>query len=166
MRYGYARLSSKGPGQYVCVAGDDAITSITMEHTQELLGDGDPTMHGYAAQVLRWIREGLPFTAPVRLEVTPFQQAVFSRLMTVPAGKVTTYKALGDAVGSNSYRAVGQALRTNPVPFLVPCHRVVKSDRTVGGYAFGPELKEHILKKEGVAFDGNTVKEQCLLREL
>ncbi len=166
MNHGYAKLSSKGTGQYVCASGDDAITSLDIAVTQELLGDGDPVMHRYAVQAMRWIREGTPFTAPVRLQVTPFQQSVFTTLATVPRGRVTTYKALGDAIGCGSYRAVGQALRSNPVMLLVPCHRVVRSDGTIGGYAHGAELKRAILEKEGVAFDGDTVKERCILREL
>ncbi len=166
MNHGYAKLSNRGTGRYVYVSGDNAITTLGIAATQELLGDGDPAMHGYAVQAIRWLRDGTPFIAPVRLQVTPFQQSVFTTLATVPIGRVTTYKALGDSIGCGSYRAVGQALHSNPVMLLVPCHRVVRSDATIGGYAYGTELKRAILEKEGVAFDGDTVKERCILREL
>lgn len=166
MNYGYAKLSSKGTGQYICVSGDTAITSLGIEVTQELLGDGDPTMHAYAVQARRWIREGKPFFAPVRLQVTDFQKTVLSTLTTVPVGKVTTYKALAEAIGCKSYQAVGQALHSNPVMLLMPCHRVVKADGTIGGYVYGSTLKREILEKEGVAFDGDTVEGRCMLHEL
>lgn len=71
-------------------------------------------------------------------ETTAFQERVYTTLCTVPRGKVTTYGALAQALKS-SPRAVGQALRCNPFAPRVPCHRVVRSDGSIGG--FGGETK-------------------------
>ncbi len=67
---------------------------------------------------------------------TPFQQKVYDALMLIPKGKVTTYKLLGNYVGCKSAQAIGQALTRNPDAPGVPCHRVIKTDMTIGGYAF------------------------------
>ncbi|MCB9807571.1 MGMT family protein [Candidatus Peribacteria bacterium] len=69
--------------------------------------------------------------------MTPFQQKVYDALLLIPCGKVTTYKLLGDFIGCKSAQAIGQALTKNPHAPEVPCHRVIKTDGTIGGYAFG-----------------------------
>ena len=86
-----------------------------------------------------------------------FNQKIYNLLKKVPKGKVTTYKALAEAAGTKAYRAVGQAMRCNPYAPIVPCHRVVKSDGSVGGFAgsINPNSKEvkrkiRMLKNEGV----------------
>ena len=69
----------------------------------------------------------------------------------VPRGKVTTYKEIGDKLGKGMvYRAVGNALNRNPHAPKVPCHRVVSTDGSIGGFAHGSSKKIILLKKEGV----------------
>jgi methylated-DNA-[protein]-cysteine S-methyltransferase len=76
---------------------------------------------------------------------------VYRKLLEVPEGRVTTYSELGRAVGlRNGQRAIGTIMAKNPFPGVVPCHRVVKSDGRVGGYAYGTEVKEKMLSREGV----------------
>lgn len=94
--------------------------------------------------------------------VTPFQERVYSSLRKVPQGKVTTYKELGHALKSTAYRAIGQALRCNPYAPRVPCHRVVASDGTLGGFKgkrSGEEIleKERMLEQEGVQIKENRI---------
>ena len=73
-----------------------------------------------------------------------FNQKIYSLLKKVPKGKITTYKALANALGTKAYRAVGQAMRCNPYAPIVPCHRVVKSDGSIGGFSgsINPNSKE------------------------
>jgi len=76
-------------------------------------------------------------------------------LKDVPKGRVTTYRALGEKLGTKAYRAVGQALKNNPYAPEVPCHRVVRSDGSIGGFMGkieGTEIerKISILESEGV----------------
>jgi len=91
--------------------------------------------------------------------LTPFQMRVYQTLlMSVPEGKVTTYQDLARAVHCKSNLAIGQALKRNPFAPAVPCHRVVRSDKTLGGFmgqtkGCNIEKKRKILEQEGVQFD-------------
>lgn len=100
--------------------------------------------------------------------MTEFQQLVYNALKKIPKGRVTTYKKLGIFIGCKSPRAIGQALRCNPFSPKVPCHRVIKSDGTIGGFAGaidGEKLqrKMSLLKKEGVLFCANRLVDDTLL---
>ncbi len=76
---------------------------------------------------------------------------IYKKLLEVPKGKITTYGDLAKAVGlKNGQRAVGKIMNKNLYPVIVPCHRVVKSDGNVGGYAYGENVKIKMLSKEGI----------------
>lgn len=76
---------------------------------------------------------------------------IYKKLLEVPKGKITTYGDLAKAVGmKNGQRAVGKIMNKNPFPVIIPCHRVVKSDGKVGGYAYGEEIKSSMLTREGI----------------
>lgn len=81
---------------------------------------------------------------------TEFEKRCYDLLRKIPKGKITTYKEIARAMGSTAYRAVGNACKNNPNAPKVPCHRVIKSDGTLGGYAFGLKRKREILKREGI----------------
>ena len=75
---------------------------------------------------------------------------IYKKLLEVPKGKITTYGELAKAVGlKNGQRAVGKIMNKNPYPVIIPCHRVVKSDGKIGGYAYGEEIKSDMLTWEG-----------------
>lgn len=89
---------------------------------------------------------------------TPFQEKVYAACSRIPEGKVASYATLADMIDCASPRAIGQALKRNPYAPKVPCHRVVKSDRSLGGftgYINGPEVlrKRDMLQQEGVTFN-------------
>lgn len=76
---------------------------------------------------------------------------IYKKLLEVPKGKITTYGELAKAVGmKNGQRVVGKIMNKNPYPVIIPCHRVVKSDGKVGGYAYGEEIKSDMLTREGI----------------
>jgi methylated-DNA-[protein]-cysteine S-methyltransferase len=76
---------------------------------------------------------------------------VYDMLLTIPAGMVSTYGDLAKALGSpTASRHIGKILSKNPNPIVVPCHRVVKSDGNLGGYALGSSKKKELLEGEGV----------------
>lgn len=93
------------------------------------------------------------FDVPVDLtRMTPFQQSVLHRTATIPTGRVWTYGQMAQAIGKpRASRAVGQALGSNPVPIIIPCHRVVGSDGSMVGYSGGGGIasKQWLLRLEG-----------------
>jgi methylated-DNA-[protein]-cysteine S-methyltransferase len=92
------------------------------------------------------------FTVPVDLGLaTPFARRVLTEVCRVPAGEVTTYGALAARVGRpRGARAVGGAVGSNPVPVVVPCHRVVAANGGLGGFSGGLPVKRKLLAIEGV----------------
>lgn len=83
---------------------------------------------------------------------------VYDLLKTVPQGQVTTYGDLAKALGfPRAARAIGRIMNANPLPIVVPCHRVVSSNGDIGGYGFGIETKRKILEKEGIQFNGDAI---------
>lgn len=96
---------------------------------------------------------------------TKFQERVYRECSKIPKGKVSTYNSIAKKLKS-SPRAVGQALRRNPYAPKVPCHRVIKSDGTLGGYdgKINNGKKIKMLKSEGVMIKDDKVDEKCIMR--
>ena len=88
---------------------------------------------------------------------TQFQSKVYELLKQIPKGKVTTYKIIAEKLGVEAYRAVGSACKRNPFAPKVPCHRVVASDGSLGGYSGGLKRKIELLEKEGVKVIDNKI---------
>ena len=87
---------------------------------------------------------------------SPFQQQVLRAEHGIPRGQVSTYQLLAAFIGRPAAaRAVGTALATNPFPIIIPCHRAIRSDRTLGGFQGGLPMKRALLKKEGIRFDSS-----------
>lgn len=85
---------------------------------------------------------------------TEFQKLVLRAEYGIPRGSISTYQLIAAYLGKkNGARAVGNALANNPFPLIVPCHRAIRSDRHLGGYQGGIEMKRALLKKEGISFD-------------
>ncbi|MCK4927042.1 MAG: MGMT family protein [Candidatus Aenigmarchaeota archaeon] len=85
---------------------------------------------------------------------------VYGLLKKIPCGKVTTYSEIASVLGNrNLARAVGNALNRNPDPVVVPCHRVVRSDGSVGGYRLGAGKKIELLEGEGVDVADGRIKD-------
>jgi methylated-DNA-[protein]-cysteine S-methyltransferase len=92
------------------------------------------------------------FDLKVELLGTPFQRDVWMTLSEIPYGKTVSYGELAAMVGRpTAFRAVGQANGSNPIPIVLPCHRVLAAGGRIGGYGGGLELKRHLLSLEGAA---------------
>ncbi len=76
---------------------------------------------------------------------TSFAQEVYGVIASIPKGKTMSYKAVAEALGNKAFRAVGRALGANPTPFLIPCHRVVRDDGSLGGFRDGLLVKQELL---------------------
>ena len=106
-------------------------------------------------KALKMIFEGKEIQQKFNLEMKylpPYQRKVLKLLLHVPVGYVTTYGALAKVCGG-SPRAVGQAMARNPMPLLIPCHRVVRSDMSLGGFRYGVKTKWEILKREDRGYE-------------
>lgn len=86
-----------------------------------------------------------------------FADKVYEITKKIPKGKVSTYKEISKALGCKAYRAVGQVLNKNPYAPIVPCHRIVRSDGKIGGFASGTKNKINLLKKEGIKIKNNKI---------
>lgn len=93
--------------------------------------------------------ESLSFDVPVALAGTAFQRAVWQETIAIAYGKLSTYREVAKRIGKpQAYRAVGNALGQNPLPIIVPCHRVIASDGSFGGYTRGLPWKKRLLAFE------------------
>ena len=87
-----------------------------------------------------------------------FNDKCYNILKTIPKGKVSTYKAIANALGTKAYRAVGNAMNKNPHDTnQYPCHRVISTNGNLGGYAHGTEAKIKRLKSEGITIENNKI---------
>jgi methylated-DNA-[protein]-cysteine S-methyltransferase len=139
---------------------EDALAALAFEDTRPLtsfLPPGtvlleDATRAGPAAAELQAYFGGEPcraFTMPLAPALgTPFQRRVWAALRRIPCGTTWSYARLASEVGSVA-RAVGQANGANPLCLVVPCHRVIAADGTLGGYSGGLERKLWLLRHEG-----------------
>lgn len=102
---------------------------------------------------------GKPDTIPQSLvDLTicaPFQLSVLMEEYAIPRGMTSSYGRIAKRLNSKAVRAVGNALARNPFPIVIPCHRAIRSDRTLGGFQGGLEMKRRILNLEGVKFDSD-----------
>lgn len=112
----------------------------------------EPALFGDLSQRLRSYFEGEQVQFPDKLDfagASRFQQRVWNVARTIPYGETRSYAWVAAQLGlSKVARAVGQALGRNPLPIIVPCHRVVSSDGTLGGFSAGLAMKKHLLRLE------------------
>lgn len=132
---------------------DTLLATITAEYPHARLERADDDLTE-VAQALRAMTAGRPGVAelPVDLRGTAFQATVWSALRRIPVGETRTYTQIAQEIGApTSVRAVARACATNRLALVVPCHRVVRSDGSMGGYRWGLEVKERLLDLERTA---------------
>ncbi len=90
--------------------------------------------------------------------LSSFTQRVLQAVRKIPYGRVISYGKLAEMIGDKKKaRAVGMALGKNPLPVIIPCHRVIKSNGDLGGYGGGSQLKKWLLQREGVKIKGRRI---------
>ncbi len=121
----------------------NAPTPRIMPHETPLLAEGRRQLMEYLAGARS------AFDLPLRLQGTDFQRQVWEALRSIPYGETRSYGQLAVALGRpRACRAVGMANHNNPIPILVPCHRVVGANGSLTGYAGGLDLKQRLLELE------------------
>jgi methylated-DNA-[protein]-cysteine S-methyltransferase len=160
----YTRLPTP-VGRLLVVSGPDGIVRVAFESEREDVALAEvasalgPNVIGSDRELTvardalsAYFEAGTPVDLPVDLRLTgaPFRRAVLERLRGVPFGETVSYGGLAALAGNpRAARAVGTACARNPVPIVVPCHRVLPSTGKLGAYAGGPERKRALLALEG-----------------
>ena len=111
----------------------------------------DPYLYNIFQQLVQYFNGNRKdFKVPLDLKGSNFQKKVWKELQKIPFGKTVSYKKIAEKVGGKTYvRAVGRANSQNPVPIVIPCHRVINTNGKLGGYSLGLPLKERLLEIEG-----------------
>ncbi len=109
-----------------------------------------PMMKEWVEQFVAFIDGRQPhFDLPLDIQATAFQMSVWQTLQEIPYGETRSYREIAEAIGQpTAVRAVARACAANPVPLVVPCHRVIRSNGEIGGYALGVERKRALLEQE------------------
>lgn len=123
--------------------------------------EGESAQHNLSSEETPLIKEAIrqldlyfkgelrDFDLPLAPKGTPYQQAVWQQLCTVPYGSTATYKEIAQKVGKpKGFRSVGQANNRNPIPIIIPCHRIIGADGKLVGYGGGLDIKIKLLELE------------------
>jgi methylated-DNA-[protein]-cysteine S-methyltransferase len=135
-------------------ANDSGLRSIEFEPWRRLQGRR-PGTHPIAAEAVRQLRAYFAgklrrFDIPLDLQGTEFQLRVWRQLAAIPFGETRSYSQIAAAIGApRAVRAVGAANGANPIPIVIPCHRVIGAAGTLVGYGGGLPLKKRLLELEG-----------------
>lgn len=144
----YAKVKAAGIGLVWVAATPGGICRVTLGESRRAFLDELPGG-------MEWIEVSLlRFPGPVDLGAgTPFQQRVWRAIASIPRGETRSYAWLARKAGKpTACRAAANACGANPVPLLVPCHRVIASDGSLGGFSLGLALKRKLLRLEGHRF--------------
>lgn len=132
---------------------DQGITEVSF---QEEIGADQKEGSLYLEKTLRQLEEYFAgirrsFDVPLSLKGTEFQKKVWHALMEIPYGHTACYQEVAAMIGNEkASRAIGNANHHNPVVIIVPCHRVIKANGSIGGYGGGIERKKYLLNLEGI----------------
>ena len=127
--------------------------SDTPQQTRETISEDTTHTLPIFAEVRQWLDDYFAGKRPCNVPRlnppgTDFQRRVWQRLFTIFYGQTKTYGEIAKMVGCKSARAVGQAIGRNPIALIIPCHRVVGANGTLGGYAYGVDRKKQLLELE------------------
>lgn len=147
------QISINSPvGAITVFAFDDQIVALDWGFVDEMASS--PVLEEAKSQLNGYFTGKLTtFDLPLAPDGTDFQKAVWAAMCDIPAGKTATYKELASAAGSpRAFQSVGTACGLNPIPIIIPCHRVLASGDKPGGYSGqgGLETKRALLRIEGV----------------
>lgn len=129
-----------------------SLDTIVKKLTQENIPHIIDLSHPAAIELKQYFRgQRKYFDIPVDIEGTSFQMKVWKALQSIPYGQVQSYKEIAEKIGHpKALRAVGRACGANPVPIIIPCHRVLTANGTLGGFSAGIEIKKALLNLEGI----------------
>ena len=124
--------------------------ALRQEFSEAQITRDDETLGQTVVSVLKHLEAKQPnLDLPLDIRATAFQRQVWEKLRAIPYGQTVSYRDVASAIGKpGASRAVGHACATNPVALVIPCHRVVREDKTLGGYRWGMHRKKKLLEQE------------------
>ena len=138
------------------ISYEEKIKKIELANEFPGKSEKDEVFHLFKNQILEYLsgtRKNFDHIDLLDLGGTDFQKSVWKALLEIPYGQTSSYKQIANLIGNpKAMRAVGTACGNNPFLIIIPCHRIVKSDGSLGGFAYGSEVKKKLLKLEGNIF--------------
>ena len=124
--------------------------NIVLPPDENLIAVRHPFKQSYKSQLIEYLQgKRKVFDMPYIMLGTEFEKRVWKTLLTIPYGETRSYQWLANKVGlRKGARAVGQALKRNPLPIIIPCHRIIHEDGSLGGYSSGVDIKRRLLDLE------------------
>lgn len=146
--YGLSLIASTSKG--ICYIGfgekETMFNDFKKRYSGAILQEQKTDLHKLA---LNYIKNEKVSELPLHISGTDFQISVWKALLEIPIGKLSSYQAVASAVNNpKAVRAVGSAVGDNPVSYIIPCHRVIRSDGGLGGYFWGLEIKRQMIDVE------------------
>lgn len=150
MKYGYFK-SQLGT---IKISYEEKIKKIELVDEIYKKSHDQPIFNTFKDQILEYLegkRTSFDHLDLLDPEGTDFQKSVWKALLKIPYGKTSSYKEIAKIIGRpKANQAVGTAIGKNPFLIIIPCHRVIKSDGSLGGFAYGKEIKKALLRIEGL----------------
>lgn len=148
----YGEIYRSPVGPLTVLSGEKGVLAVKFGEDEYIKTRGQfNEISRWAVKELKeyFLGERKKFTVPWVAEGTEFQKRVWKILSRIPYGETRTYKEIAEEAGnSQASRAVGMANNKNPIPIIIPCHRVIGSDGKLTGYAGGLEIKKFLLDLE------------------
>lgn len=146
--YGLTVIASTSKG--ICHVGlgekEPMLNDLKKRYSGAIFQEQKAGLHKLALSFIN--NEKVP-ELPLHIAGTDFQLSVWKALLRIPIGKLSSYKAIANAINNpKAVRTVGSAIGDNPVFYIIPCHRVIRSDGELGGYFWGLEIKKKMIERE------------------
>lgn len=156
----YSTTYSSPLGAIVIESEGEALTGLRFVETpaanymnSEMISRNSEAVKPIIREAIKWLDDYFAGKEPQNVprispKGTDFQKKVWQALLAIPYGQTKTYGEIAKMVGCHAPQAVGQAVGSNPIALMIPCHRVVGANGAIGGYAFGIERKRQLLERE------------------
>jgi len=164
---GYLLVAATDKGVCMVRLGDTAAaleSDLQKEFAAAKIGRNNKELEKAVTQILDHLAGKQPrLDLPLDIQATAFQRQVWEALRSIPYGATRSYSEIAKEIGQpKAVRAVARACATNPVALVIPCHRVIREDRSLGGYRWGLERKKKLLEKEGAASEAKDARNRSL----
>ena len=161
--FGYLLVAATSRGLCSVTLGDkltDLESNLKKEFAAAEIQKDETTLAEVLKQSVAYLEgKQLKLSLPLDIRATAFQRQVWQLLQQIPYGSTLSYGEVAEAIGRpTAVRAVARACATNPVALVIPCHRVIREDRTLGGYRWGLERKKNLLKAEELHRSGTKAR--------